>query len=142
MRSPSTFVITLLGFAAVASTNREANELSISKATNTSQTFHLQMKVTHGNILQTYHVGAALSATVFRNSSEDAGATLVLNNTQLQVDGLNFPFSMNTYDMIAGHSRWSEVTFEIGDGTEGFVHQGSSGIVMDRSGFDGWLVCE
>lgn len=44
--------------------------------------------------------------------------------------------------MIAGHSRWSEVTFEIGDGTEGFVHQGSSGIVMDRSGFDGWLVCE
>lgn len=50
MRSPSTFVITLLGFAAVASTNREANELSISKATNTSQTFHLQMKVTHGNI--------------------------------------------------------------------------------------------
>ncbi|KAH7403677.1 hypothetical protein BKA64DRAFT_458288 [Cadophora sp. MPI-SDFR-AT-0126] len=141
-------MIALLRLTFALPTSEQAEENLISLAQNTTQTFRLRMKVTHGDrkynnwVLQTYHIGAALSVVVFTNPSKDEGPTLVLSNTQLQIDGPNFPFSMNAPDMVSGHSRWLEVYFELGDGTERFGDYGSSGIVIDRSSFDGWLVCE
>ncbi|PVH78321.1 hypothetical protein DL98DRAFT_635755 [Cadophora sp. DSE1049] len=76
------FTIILLGLAAAMPSTAEAEVNSIPRAQNTTQIFHLRMKVYHGDrkynnwVLQTHHIVAALSVTAFKNPSQDEGATL------------------------------------------------------------------
>jgi len=145
MWSITLVMISLLRLTAATIVTAEAENESISTARNTTRSFRLRLKVTHGDrkynwVLQPYHIVAALSATVFEDPALDDGAILRLNNTSLQLDGPSFPWFLNAPNMVAGHSRWLQVYFEPGDGTDGFADHGSSGIGMDSSS-SRWMAC-
>jgi hypothetical protein len=90
--------------------------------------------------VEAYHTGAGLADPVFVASPN--GARAYLNNTNLQFDVYQFPFSADASPGDTNYARWEPVSISAGYGSGGFVNNRSSGIVSNNEEFGGWIVCE
>jgi hypothetical protein len=73
---------------------------------------------------------------------QPTGSRAFLNNTQLQFDVNQYPFSINAPGGDTNYARWEPTTIGTSYGTPGFVNNGIEGIVIDSETFGGWLVCQ